>query len=57
MTDNNVNTDEQSIKEKRESEIPESSFPLKLDYSIEEPKERVKYVDNLLKKMPAEQIN
>ena len=39
MTDNNVNTDEQSIKEKRESEIPESSFPFKLDYSIEEPKE------------------
>ena len=57
MADNIINIDEESIKEKKESEIPESSFPLKLDYSIEEPEERVKYVDDLLKKMPAEQIN
>ena len=57
MADNIINIDEESIKEKKESEIPESSFPLKLDYSIEEPEERVKYVKKKKKKMPTEQIN
>lgn len=57
MTDNINEIDEKSTGEKNNKSEIFSSFPLKLDYSIEEPEERVKYVNNILKQLPQEKIN